>query len=99
APARDPGVAPHLLRLSAGDPARAQGDAGGAAGPRDPGAAGRTAPAVRGVLDGVPNGRRAPRERPEALRGERAARGAGPGAVRADCGCGRWGRPGGTRTR
>src|SRR5437773_11258704 len=75
APARDSRIAPHLLRLSAGDLARAQGDACRPARPRDPGAARRAAPAVRGVLGGLPDGGSAPRECPEALRGERAAGG------------------------
>src|SRR5205814_9749311 len=78
---------------------RPQGDARGPAGPRDPGPAWRPTPAVRGVLDGVPNGRRTPRQRAEALRGERATGGTGPGAVRTDHGRRRWRGLGGTRTR
>src|SRR5207249_4802850 len=72
---------------------------GRTAGPRDPGAARRAPPAVRGVLGRVPGGRRAPRQCPEALRGERAAGGTGSGALRADHGRGRSYGPGGTRAR
>ncbi|CAA9332945.1 MAG: hypothetical protein AVDCRST_MAG11-2561 [uncultured Gemmatimonadaceae bacterium] len=79
---RDPRVAAHLLRLPERRAARAQGDARGGAGARDPGRDRGARRAVRAVLGLVREGRHPPRQRGPPVRRERAAGGEGARRLR-----------------